>query len=99
MLLKWSAVLALRGKSAWAHDWITDPDLISTFEALPGTSFLVQGATPAKNSALTSAGAELRLINAYRCSPSSMASSPHTRGPMRALGQRVTFGERSRSFQ
>jgi hypothetical protein len=28
-----------------------------------GASFLVQGASPAKNSALTSAGAELRLIN------------------------------------
>jgi hypothetical protein len=31
-------------------------------EALPGASFLMQGATPAKNSALTSAGAELRLV-------------------------------------
>ncbi len=35
------------------------------FEALPGASFLVNGATPAKNSALTSAGAELRLINGF----------------------------------
>jgi uncharacterized protein with beta-barrel porin domain len=34
-----------------------------TFQALPGAGFIVQGATPAKNSALTSAGAELRLIN------------------------------------
>jgi uncharacterized protein with beta-barrel porin domain len=33
------------------------------FQALPGATFIVQGATPAKNSALTSAGAELRLIN------------------------------------
>ena len=33
------------------------------FEALPGASFIVNGATPAKNSALTSAGAELRLMN------------------------------------
>jgi outer membrane autotransporter protein len=62
-LLNRSAVLALRGRLAWAHDWITDPNLIPTFEALPGASFLVQGATPAKNSALTSAGAELRLVN------------------------------------
>ena len=37
--------------------------LIPAFEALPGASFIVNGATPAKNSALTSAGAELRLIN------------------------------------
>jgi outer membrane autotransporter protein len=63
ILLNWNAVLALRGKIAWAHDWITDPNLIPTFEALPGANFVVQGATPAKNSALTSAGAELRLIN------------------------------------
>jgi len=63
ILLNWNAVLALRGRVAWAHDWITDPNLLPTFEALPGASFLVQGATPAKNSALTSAGAELRLIN------------------------------------
>jgi outer membrane autotransporter protein len=63
ILLNWNAVLALRGRVAWAHDWITDPNLIPTFEALPGASFLVQGATSAKNSALTSAGAELRLIN------------------------------------
>jgi outer membrane autotransporter protein len=62
-LLNWNAVLALRGKIAWAHDWISDPTLMPTFEALPGASFLVNGATPAKNSALTSAGAELRLIN------------------------------------
>jgi outer membrane autotransporter protein len=62
-LLNWSAVLALRGKIAWAHDWISDPSLVPGFEALPGASFIVTGATPAKNSALTSAGAELRLIN------------------------------------
>jgi uncharacterized protein with beta-barrel porin domain len=30
---------------------------------LPGASFIVNGATPAKNSALTSAGAELRRAN------------------------------------
>jgi autotransporter-associated beta strand protein len=63
ILLNWNAVLALRARVAWAHDWITDPNLIPGFEALPGASFLVQGASPAKNSALTSAGAELRLIN------------------------------------
>jgi hypothetical protein len=55
--------LALRGRVAWAHDWISDPSLVPVFEALPGASFIVNGATPAKNSALTSAGAELRLIN------------------------------------
>jgi uncharacterized protein with beta-barrel porin domain len=58
-----NAVLALRGRVAWAHDWVSDPSLLPAFQALPGASFIVNGATPAKNSALTSAGAELRLAN------------------------------------
>jgi autotransporter-associated beta strand protein len=57
------AVLALRGRLAWAHDWASDPTLTPLFQALPGASFVVNGATPAKNSALASAGAELRLAN------------------------------------
>ena len=63
MLLNPAAVLALRAKLAWAHDSISDPTLAPAFQALPGASFIVQGATPAKNSALTSAGAELRLAS------------------------------------
>ena len=63
VLINYGAVLAFRAKVAWGHDWVTDPSLVPAFEALPGASFIVNGATPAKNSALTSAGAELRLIN------------------------------------
>ncbi|WP_283809989.1 autotransporter outer membrane beta-barrel domain-containing protein [Bradyrhizobium forestalis] len=55
------AVLIVRGRLAWAHDWISDPTLAAAFQALPGTSFLVNGATPAKDTALVSAGAELKL--------------------------------------
>jgi autotransporter-associated beta strand protein len=58
-----NAVLALRGRVAWAHDWVSDPSLLPVFQALPGASFIVNGAAPVKNSALTSAGAELRLAN------------------------------------
>ena len=58
-----SAVLALRGRVAWAHDWVSDPTLTPLFQALPGASFVVNGATLPKNSALTSAGAEFRLAN------------------------------------
>ena len=57
------AVLALRARVAWAHDWMSDPILSSVFQTLPGSNFTVDGALPAKNSALTSAGAELRLAN------------------------------------
>src|SRR5260370_20752394 len=56
-----SKVLTLRGRLAWAHDWVSDPTLAPVFQALPGASFIVNGATPAKDSALASAGAELRL--------------------------------------
>ena len=63
VLLNYGAVLVWRARLAWAHDWISDPNLMPTFEALPGASFIVNGATPVKNSALASAGAELRLIN------------------------------------
>jgi outer membrane autotransporter protein len=63
IILDRATVLAWRAKLAWAHDWVSDPTLAATFQALPGASFIVQGPTPAKNSALASAGAELRLAN------------------------------------
>lgn len=43
------------------HDWVSDPSLFATFQTLPGASFIVNGARPAKDAALTSVGAELRL--------------------------------------
>jgi len=58
-----NAVLALRGRVAWAHDWVSGPTLVPVFQALPGASFIVNGATLAQNSALASAGGELRLAN------------------------------------
>jgi uncharacterized protein with beta-barrel porin domain len=63
LLLSPEAALTLRARVAWAHDWISDPTLAALFQALPGASFVVNGATPAKNSALTSAGFEYRLAN------------------------------------
>jgi uncharacterized protein with beta-barrel porin domain len=63
LLLDPSAALTMRVRLAWAHDWVSNPSLTPIFQALPGASFIVNGATPAKNSALASAGAELRLAN------------------------------------
>jgi outer membrane autotransporter protein len=63
LLLNPEAALTLRARVAWAHDWISDPSLAALFQTLPGASFVVNGATPAKNSALTSAGAEFRLAS------------------------------------
>jgi len=58
-----NTVLTLRGRLAWAHDWVSDPTLMPVFQALPGASFIVNGAVPAKDSALASVGAELRFAN------------------------------------
>lgn len=57
------AVLTLRGRAAWAHDWVSDPTLNAAFQALPAASLIVNGATPAKDAALASAGAELKFSN------------------------------------
>ena len=35
--------LKLRGRIAWAHDWVSDPSLFATFQALSGASFIVRG--------------------------------------------------------
>jgi uncharacterized protein with beta-barrel porin domain len=53
--------LLLRGRLAWAHDWISNPALNAVFQALPGTNFTVFGAPVAHDSALASAGAEWRI--------------------------------------
>ena len=58
-----NAALALRARLAWAHDWVSNSTLAAVFQALPGASFIVNGAAPAMNSALASAGTELRLAN------------------------------------
>ena len=63
LLLNPEAAVTMRARVAWAHDWISDPTLAAIFQTLPGASFIVNGATPAKNSALVSEGAELRLAN------------------------------------
>ena len=57
--------LTLRARLAWAHDWVNGPALQAVFETLPGANFIVNGAAIPKNSALTTAGAELHLTQAW----------------------------------
>jgi hypothetical protein len=41
-LTVWNGMpLVLRGRLAWAHDWVSDPALGAAFQALPGSSFTV----------------------------------------------------------
>ncbi|MET0721472.1 MAG: autotransporter outer membrane beta-barrel domain-containing protein, partial [Tardiphaga sp.] len=57
------ALLTLRGRAAWAHDFNTERSVSATFQALPGASFVVNGARPASDAALTTASAELGFRN------------------------------------
>ena len=60
-----NAVLTLRGRAAWAHDFNPDRVIGATFQTLPGASFVVNGAAQASDSALTTASAELKWINGW----------------------------------
>ncbi len=65
-LTAWSGVpVQLRARVAWAHDWVNAPALGASFLALPGTSFVVNGAPLPRDSALTSIGAELHLTSRW----------------------------------
>lgn len=57
------AVLTLRGRAAWAHDYDNDRNVTAIFQSLPGTSFVVNGASGKPDSALVSAGAEVKWLN------------------------------------
>src|SRR5262249_41631805 len=57
------ALLMLRGRLAWAHAWASDSSVSAIFQALPGQRFIVNGAFSAKDAALATVGAELRLTN------------------------------------
>jgi outer membrane autotransporter protein len=58
-----TTLLVLRAKFAWAHDWVSDPSLAAVFQALPGASFIVGGATLPSNFGLVSTGAELHFAS------------------------------------
>ena len=49
----------LRGRLAWAHDFVSNPALSAAFETLPGSNFIVNGAAIPHYLALTTAGAEI----------------------------------------
>jgi autotransporter-associated beta strand protein len=54
-------LFTLRGRAAWAHDYNTDCNVQATFQTLPGASFVVNGASPARDAALTTASAEWKF--------------------------------------
>ncbi len=60
-----NAVLTLRGRAAWAHDFNPDRAVAATFQTLPGASFVVNGARQASDAALTTASAEMKWMNGW----------------------------------
>jgi autotransporter-associated beta strand protein len=57
------AIVTLRGRAAWAHNFNTDRSVSAFFQTLPASGFSVFGASAAQNSALVSAGAEAKWLN------------------------------------
>jgi uncharacterized protein with beta-barrel porin domain len=60
-----NAILTLRGRFAWAHDFNPDRNIGATFQTLPGASFVVNGAAQAHDAALTTASAEVKWLNGW----------------------------------
>jgi uncharacterized protein with beta-barrel porin domain len=58
-------ILTLRGRVAWAHDYDPDRSIAATFQALPGASFVVNGAAQASDSALVTASVEKKWLNGW----------------------------------
>ncbi len=61
-------ILGLRGRVAWAHDFNTDRSVAATFQALPGASFVVNGASQAADAALTTAAVEMSWLSGWSVS-------------------------------
>jgi autotransporter-associated beta strand protein len=58
-------IVTLRGRLAWAHDFNPDRTVAATFQALPGASFVVNGAAQAADSALVTAAVEKKWLNGW----------------------------------
>ncbi|WP_316231906.1 autotransporter domain-containing protein [Bradyrhizobium sp. SZCCHNR1051] len=58
-------VFTLRSRFAWAYDFNPSRSAGATFQALPGASFVVNGARQAQNSALTTVSAEMKWRNGW----------------------------------
>ncbi|MFB6417902.1 MULTISPECIES: autotransporter outer membrane beta-barrel domain-containing protein [Bradyrhizobium] len=61
-------LLTLRGRLAWAHDYNPDRSAGAVFQTLPGSAFVVNGAALARDSALTTASAQMNWMNGWSAS-------------------------------
>ncbi|MDE5457355.1 autotransporter domain-containing protein [Bradyrhizobium sp. CSA112] len=58
-------IATLRGRIAWAHNFNSDRSIGATFQALPGSSFVVNGAAQAADATLVTASAEKKWLNGW----------------------------------
>jgi uncharacterized protein with beta-barrel porin domain len=58
-------LLVFRTRFAWAHDYDPNRSIAATFQTLPGSSFVVNGAAQASDSALTTASIEMKWRNGW----------------------------------
>lgn len=59
------AILTLRGRLAWAHEFNPDRSIAAVFQSLLGAPFVVNGAAQARDAALTTASAEMKWRNGF----------------------------------
>jgi outer membrane autotransporter protein len=62
-LLEGERTLVLRGRAAWAHDWVSGAAVSAVFQSFTTPGFTVNGAATAPDSGLVSAGADLKFAN------------------------------------
>ena len=91
------AIFTVRGRLAWAHDFNTDRNIAATFQTLPGASFVVNGAAPAHESALTTASAELKWLNGFSLAATFEANSPTSPAATPARASRGIRGDEATS--
>lgn len=59
------AILTLRGREAWVHDYNPNRAIAATFQTLPGASFTVNGAAQPSDAWLSSMSAELKFASGW----------------------------------
>jgi outer membrane autotransporter protein len=64
-LLDHGTILTFYSRAAWAHDFGNTANAGVNFTGVPTTNFFVDGATPAADGALLTAGAQYKLINGW----------------------------------
>ena len=59
------AILTLRGRAAWAHNFNRSRDVAATFQSLPAVDLRRQWRGAGRDTALVTAGAEVKWLNGF----------------------------------